>query len=70
MKQQEYETIVACIQYGAPALSAQLITNLNKTIENSNSFVQEQKRIADEATKAALLKADEAKQGKSKPESK
>lgn len=70
MKQQDYETIVACIQFGAPALSTQLITNLNKTIENSNSYVQEQKRLVEEAHKADMVKAEEAKKGKSTPESK
>jgi len=51
MRQQDYETITSCIQYGAPALAPSLLAAFNKTIENSNSWVQEQKRIADEEAK-------------------
>ena len=61
MRQQEYETIVACIQFGAPALSTPLITSLNKAIENSNNWTQEQKRVADEAHKAEIAKAEDEK---------
>lgn len=46
MRQQEYDTIVSCIQYGAPALASSLITTLNKTLENSNNWIQQQKKEA------------------------
>lgn len=48
MKQQDYDTIVSCIQFGAPALAPELVRNLNKTIENSNNWVQHQKKLAAE----------------------
>lgn len=46
MKQQDYETIVSCIQFGAPALATSLINGLNKTVENSNNWLQYQKQLA------------------------
>ena len=46
MRQQEYDTIVSCIQFGAPALAPSLITTLNKTLENSNNWIQQQKKEA------------------------
>ena len=51
MRQQEYDTIVSCIQYGAPALASSLITTLNKTLENSNNWIQQQKKEAAEKAK-------------------
>jgi len=64
VKQQDYEIIVSCIQFGAPALTNELLTSLNKTVENSNSWIQEQKRIADEAHKKDVLKAELSKKSK------
>lgn len=46
MKQQDYETIISCIQFGAPALAPSLINDLNKTIESSNNWIQYQKKLA------------------------
>jgi len=59
MKQQDYETIVSCVQYGAPALSTVLVNSLNKTIENSNAWIQHQKKV--EAENAKNVPAPESK---------
>ena len=55
MSQNSYNTIIACIQYGAPALAPQLLEELNTVINNSNNYIQAQRDAA-----AAKAK-DEAK---------
>lgn len=70
MKQADYEILIACVNFGAPALAPSLITSLNKVVENSNSWTNEQRRLADEAHKAEIQKAEEAKKaekGSNKP---
>ena len=52
VRQQEYDTIVSCIQFGAPALATSLVTTLNKDLENSNNWVQYQKKLSAELAKA------------------
>lgn len=74
MRQTDYEVIIQCIQFGAPALATGLVTALNQTIEDSNSWVNEQKRLANEAHRAemkaaAVREAKEAKEAK-EPKSK
>jgi len=49
VRQQDYENIVACIQFGAPALSSDLLRSLNSTVENSNNWIQAQKRSLEQA---------------------
>lgn len=39
MKQSNYETIVKCIQHGAPAIANELIGDLNNTVELANNQV-------------------------------
>ena len=58
MSQNGYNTIVACIQYGAPALATQLLEELNTVITNSNNYVQAQR---DAAAAEAKAKAEETK---------
>lgn len=68
MRQSNYDNIIKCIQHGAPALAGELITDLNQTVEESNKWQQEQRRIVEEAHKAEVLKAEEAKKPKAKSE--
>lgn len=58
MNHKDYETIIACIQYGAPALYNQLITSLNKVIENSNAFIQAELDRREAVAKAEAIKAE------------
>lgn len=46
MSQNSYNTIIACIQYGAPALATQLLEELNTVINNSNNYIQAQRDAA------------------------
>ena len=49
MGQNSYNTIIACIQYGAPALAQQLMDDLNQVINNSNAYIQAQRDAAEKA---------------------
>jgi len=69
MRQQDYDNITTCIQFGAPALATDLLTSFNQTVENSNKYLQEQKRLVDEARRAEEAnKANEAMKNLEKPE--
>lgn len=63
MRQQDYENIVRCIQFGAPALAEELNMALANVVENSNNFLQHQKKLAYEAQleQEAKLKAEAVK---------
>lgn len=41
MQQHQYDSIVACIKYGAPALADSLIIALNKTVKLANERTEE-----------------------------
>ena len=62
MKQFAYDTIVACIQHGAAAIAEPLINELNMTIQNENSFIQEQNRAEQERKALAEKEAKEKEQ--------
>ena len=49
MGQNSYNTIIACIQFGAPALAQQLMDDLNQVINNSNAYIQAQRDAAEKA---------------------
>lgn len=53
MKQDDYEIVINCINHGAPALSARLIQSLNNVVENSNMYVEAQRKQLEESRKAA-----------------
>lgn len=59
MKQNQYEAIISCIQFGAPALSQELITAFNQVMQNSNEYVSEKLR-ADEAARKAKAELEKA----------
>lgn len=60
MRQQDYETIVACVKHGAPALEVPLITALNTVIENSNLHIEQQRKDAELARKLEAAKQKKA----------
>lgn len=49
MNQNDYATIIACIQHGAPALAEKLISGLNTIVEGNNSWIQYQRDLANQA---------------------
>lgn len=55
MKQNQYEAIITCIQYGAPALSQELVNAFVQVVQNSNEFITIKQKEAQE--KAAKEKA-------------
>ena len=64
MSQNSYNTILACINFGAPALAAALIEDLNTVINNSNAYIQAQrdaKAKAETETEAAQSKTKSTK---------
>ena len=64
MSQNSYNTILACINFGAPALAATLIEDLNTVINNSNAYIQAQrdaKAKAETETEAAQSKTKTTK---------
>ena len=61
MSQNSYNTILACINFGAPALAATLIEDLNTVINNSNAYIQAQRDA-----KAKVETETEAAQSKTK----
>lgn len=62
MKQHQYEEIITCINYGAPALANDLITAFNQVMQNSNEFISAKMKAEEEARKAQEEAAKEAKQ--------
>lgn len=71
MKQSQYEAIITCIQFGAPALATGLCEAFNIVVKNSNDYLnklaqeEEAKRIK-EAEKAATKEANLGLQSKNK----
>lgn len=49
MKQSSYDTIVKCIQYGAAAISTDLINDLNTVVNNSNELINQKVKAEQEA---------------------
>ena len=66
MKQNQYEEIITCIQFGAPALSESLIKSFIEVVENSNAYISDkQRKIAEEnKAKAEKEKAEKEKAAK------
>lgn len=52
MKQAQYEAIINCIQFGAPALAQELVTAFNTVMQNSNEYVTEKMKAEEAARKA------------------
>lgn len=52
MKQHQYETIMDCIKFGAPALAQELIAAFNQVMANSNNYLSDKARAEEEARKA------------------
>lgn len=44
MKQSNYDLILKCIQHGAPAMSDELITDFNQTVQLANERLVEMRR--------------------------
>lgn len=62
MKQSQYDAIISCINFGAPAMSRELVAAFNQVMENSNNYVTEKMR-AEKAERDAKEKAErEAKE--------
>lgn len=61
MNQNDYATIIACIQHGAPALADKLILGLNTVVEGNNNWVQHQRDIMYSAKQAEAKAARKAK---------
>ena len=59
MRQQDYETIIACIQHGAPAMAQQLISALNNVVESANELRELKRKQEAEANKEAKAKGKE-----------
>ena len=53
MRQQDYETIIACIQHGAPAMAQQLIGALNNAVESVNELRELKRKQEAKADKVA-----------------
>ena len=52
MKQHQYETIMECIKFGAPALAPELSAAFNQVMANSNNYLSDKARAEEEARKA------------------
>lgn len=66
MRQQDYETIMSCIQFGAPALAQPLALAFNQVIENSNKYVEvlrleQEKKLAETKKPSSVDAAKVAK---------
>lgn len=59
MKQSHYEAIIHCIQYGAPALSQDLISSFVQVVQNSNEYITAQQKAQEQARKAKEVEAKE-----------
>jgi len=59
MIQNDYELIISCIQYGAPAVANRLVKAFNDTIDQVNQFNEMKRRQAMELAKAEETKATE-----------
>lgn len=55
MRQDDYEIILSCIKYGAPALSDKLIIGFNTCVEAENNLIN-LRREAENARKAELAR--------------
>lgn len=60
MKQNQYQSIIDCIEFGAPALAKELITAFNQVMQNSNDFISAKMKAEEEARKAKENAAREA----------
>lgn len=65
MRQANYETIIQCINHGAPAIANILIADFNDTVNLANdriTYLQEQERIEAERKQAeAVAQAEKEK---------
>ena len=70
MHQSQYETIVKCIQYGAPALANDLIVSFNNTIQLANERASEMQEEQRRKTEEAMKKQQEENAKKDSQDSK
>ena len=59
MKQNQYDAIISCINYGAPALAQDLTIAFNQVMQNNNAYITE-KAKAEEAARRAKEDAERA----------
>lgn len=57
MKQSNYDTIVSCINHGAPAIAHLLLADLNQTVELANDQITYLKGLEEAKRKAAEVQA-------------
>lgn len=69
MKQSEYENILACINYGVPALANNLIKAFNETISLANERITEKQEEERRKTEAELKRQQDEKIKKESNES-
>lgn len=58
MNQRNYNIILQCIKYGAPAIADDLINDFNTVVMNSNELVSSKLAAEREAQKAAAVVAE------------
>lgn len=66
MRQSSYETILACIRYGAAATADVLMSEFNQVINNSNELMRQKAELEAKAKAEAEKKAIEAKKAEQK----
>jgi uncharacterized protein YPO0396 len=58
MNQNDYNTIVSCINHGAPAIATRLLTGLNQVMQGSNEYNKIVKAQQESAKKAEVEKQE------------
>lgn len=61
MKQSNYDTIVSCINHGAPAIAHLLLADLNQTVELANDQITYLKEREAEAKRKAEIHPERTK---------
>lgn len=54
IKQTQYDAIIRCIHFGAPALAEDLISAFNVTVQNSNDYINQKMQEQADAQKAKM----------------
>ncbi len=70
MIQNDYELIISCIQYGAPAVANRLVKAFNDTIDQVNQFNEMKRRQAMELAMNCKAEAKETKAAEKTKETK
>lgn len=65
MRQDDYDVIMSCIQYGAPALAPKLAQSFNNVVEKANQLTELQ-RLETERARKELATKDMAAKDKDK----